>query len=75
MDKRTFISIWGSFAAFARAIGEGETTVRAWFQRGSIPFRYDDKIILAAARQGRGITPTDLHQLRRSLLEARGAAA
>lgn len=75
MTKDDFISIWGSRAAFARAIGKSDTTVRAWFQRGSIPFRYDDSIILAAARKGRGITPTDLHQLRRSLLQTRGVAA
>lgn len=74
MDTQSFISIWGSRAALARAINEGETTVRNWFIRGSIPRRYDDKIIVAAAIAGRLITPADLHALSRSLARtARGA--
>lgn len=68
MNRDTFISIWGSMAAFAREIGEGETTVRNWFVRGSIPAKHDEKIMLAAARRGRGITPIELHQLRRAIV-------
>lgn len=76
MNRDSFITIWGSMAAFAREIGEGETTVRNWFVRGSIPAKHDEKIMLAAARNGRSITPIELHQLRRSLArEHRGAAA
>lgn len=74
MDKQTFIKIWGTMAGLARAIGEGETTVRNWFTRGSIPTRYDDKIMMAAARQGRGITPVELYHLRRSIANKDDAA-
>lgn len=70
MDRQTFISIWGSMAALARAIGERETTVRNWFLRGSIPRRYDDRIIVAAASAGRLVTPSDLHGLNRSLSQS-----
>jgi len=67
MDKHSFISIWGSMAALARAIGEGETTVRNWFTRGSIPHRYDGRIMIASAVAGRPVTPADLYRLRESM--------
>jgi len=67
MDKETFLSIWGSAAELARDIGEGETTVRAWFVRRSIPARYDAKILFAAKSRGREIGPVELFQLRQSL--------
>ncbi|MBN8294532.1 hypothetical protein JI664_21345 [Rhodobacter sp. NTK016B] len=68
MDKDTFISIWGTAADLARAIGEGETTVRAWFARRSIPARYDAKIIAAAREAGRGkFGPVEMFALRQSL--------
>ena len=68
MDKQSFISIWGNMTALARAIGEEPTTVRNWFMRGSIPNRYDEKIMVAAAVAGRPVTPADLHVLRRSIV-------
>lgn len=75
MDKQTFISIWGSMAALARAIGEGETTVRNWFIRGSIPHRYDRRIIHAAAVQGQLITPADMYVLRDRMAPQKEGAA
>lgn len=71
MDKRSFISIWGSAADLARAIGEGETTVRNWFNRHSIPAKYDVKIISASRAAGREVTPQDLFELRQSLTRDR----
>ena len=68
MKHDAFISIWGSKAALARAIGEGETTVRAWFNdHHSIPPRHDAKIIEAARCAGRPITHEDLFNLRQEL--------
>lgn len=64
MTRDSFISIWGSMAALARSIGEGETTVRNWFLRGSIPFRYDKQIIQAAKVAGRKISHEDMFALR-----------
>lgn len=61
-------------ADLARSIGEGETTVRNWFARGSIPARYDTKLIEAALAAGRPITPTDLYELRLSLMRSEDAA-
>lgn len=58
----------------ARAIGEGETTVRNWFGRGSIPPRYDAKIMEAAKRAGKRVTPADLFSVRTSMMQS-GAAA
>ncbi|WP_143033596.1 carph-isopro domain-containing protein [Roseicitreum antarcticum] len=68
MNKDKLISIWGSAANLARAIGEGETTVRNWFNRGSIPARYDAKIMSASRGAGTEVTPQDLFDLRQSLL-------
>lgn len=73
MEKAELISIWGSMADMARAIGEGETTVRNWFGRGSIPPRYDAKIMDAARRAGKPITPSDLFSVRSSMMQE-GAA-
>lgn len=73
MTKTELISIWGSMADMARAIGEGETTVRNWFGRGSIPPRYDAKIIEAAGIAGHFITPNDLFSVRQALMQE-GAA-
>lgn len=67
MNKDRFISIWGSMAALAREISEGETTVRNWFGRGSIPFRYDKKIIAAATAAGVTLTHEDLFLLREDI--------
>lgn len=64
MDRHTFISIWGSMSQLALAIGEKPTTVRNWFMRGSIPSRYDGRLMIAAAVAGRPITPSDIYQLR-----------
>jgi len=74
MDKETFISIWGSMADLARALGEGETTVRAWFARRSIPARYDAKIIEASLKAGRPVSPSDLFDLRNNLARSEDAA-
>ena len=71
MNKEAFIEIWGSAANLARAIGEGETTVRNWFNRFSIPAQYDAKIIAASKMIGRDVTPQDLFELRQSLMAAR----
>lgn len=68
MDKTTFISIWGSAANLARAIGQEQATVRAWLNRRSIPAQYDAKIIAASKEVGREITPQDLFELRQNLL-------
>lgn len=67
MTHDALISIWGSRAALARAIGESEITVRHWFRRGSIPVRYDRQIIEAAAKAGRTITHDDMFALREDL--------
>lgn len=75
MDKSTFISIWGSMAALARAIGEGETTVREWFRRGSIPAWHDRRIIEAARDAGATITHEDLFSLREQIAAERGRDA
>ncbi|MBN2759480.1 MAG: hypothetical protein JXQ79_03185 [Rhodobacteraceae bacterium] len=74
MKENTFISIWGSRAALARSIDEGETTVRAWFARGNIPSRYDSKIMAAAQDVGRPITTTDMFNLRQNMLLARASS-
>lgn len=78
MTHDTFIPIWGTKAAFARAIGESEITVRHWFNRGSIPAKYDAAIIAAASEAGHVVTPADLFDLRQSLIaeraQKRGAA-
>ena len=71
MDKGRFIGIWGSAANLARAMGEEQATVRAWFNRGSIPAQHDAKIIAAAKTAGRNVTPQDLFDLRQSLLAGR----
>lgn len=73
MKKAELISIWGSMADMARAIGEGDTTVRNWFGRGSIPPRYDEQIIAASAKAGTPVTPADLHSVRLSMMQE-GAA-
>ena len=75
MTQDAFLSIWGSAAAFARAIGENEITVRAWFNRGSIPARYDAQIIKAAQEAGRPITHEDLFLLRQSIAAKSESAA
>ncbi len=75
MTKGDFISIWGSMAAFARAIDEGETTVRNWFLRGSIPAWHDAKIIEAAREAGRALSHEDMFALRISLSEKEENAA
>lgn len=62
-------------ADLARSIEEGETTVRNWFLRGSIPFRYDEKLFEAARVRGRTLTPADMHSLRKDLLMKREDAA
>jgi len=71
MEKQTFISIWGSAANLARAIGEEQATVRAWLNRRSIPAQYDAKIIAASKAAGHDVTPQDLFDLRQSLLADR----
>ena len=68
MKSSDLISIWGSMANMARAIGEGETTVRNWFGRGSIPPRYDAKIMAAARDAGRDVTPADMFSVRISMM-------
>lgn len=75
MTRDSFISIWGSMAAFARAIGEGETTVRNWFLRGSIPAWHDKKIIQAAKDAGRTISHEDMFALREEISESAEDAA
>lgn len=67
MTHDDLISIWGSMAAMARAIGESETTVRHWFRRGSIPVRHDRRIIQAAKDAGRVIGHDDMFSLRESI--------
>lgn len=67
MTRDNFISIWGSMAAFARAIDERETTVRHWFRRGSIPAWHDKKIIEAARCAGRSVSHEDMFALREAL--------
>lgn len=76
MDKEQFIRIWGSMAELARDIGEGETTVREWFRRSSIPPRHDAKIMSAAKARGRDLTPVEMFQLRQELFaeNQKGAA-
>lgn len=69
MTRDDFISIWGSRAALARSIGEGETTVRNWFARGSIPVWHDGKIIEAARERGRTITHDDMFALRQHIAQ------
>jgi len=61
-------------ADLARSIDEGETTVRNWFARGSIPARYDTKLIKAARVAGRSVTPADLYELRLSMMRTEDAA-
>lgn len=68
MKAETFISIWGTRAAFARAIGEGESTVGNWFDRGSIPARHDSKIMAASHDAGRPVSATDLFNLRQNMM-------
>ncbi|QDP60523.1 MAG: hypothetical protein Unbinned338contig1000_16 [Prokaryotic dsDNA virus sp.] len=77
MTHEQLISIWGDRKKLADAIGAGETTVRAWFNRKSIPARYDPAIIKAAAVAGATITPNDLYDVRASLIAQNdeGAAA
>lgn len=70
MTLTELIAIFGSRAKLATAIREGETTVRNWFIRGSMPWRADDRIIVAAAQLGRLVTPSDLHDVRREIAEA-----
>lgn len=74
MDKDAFLSQWGSRKALAEAIGEGETTVRAWFTRGSIPARYDAAIIEASQRIGMAFGPVEMHELRLDLLRRTAGA-
>ncbi len=69
MTRNDFISIWGSMAALARAIGESETTVRHWFRRGSIPVWHDRKIIESAREIGRTITHDDMFDLRQDIAQ------
>ena len=46
-------AIWdGNAEAMAADIGESGVTVRQWRNRGNIPPRYWEKIILAAAKRG-----------------------
>lgn len=75
MSKDTFISIWGSMAALARAIGEAEVTVRQWFRRGSIPNRYDELLVGAAKEQGHDLTPAHLYELRQDIRSQNEASA
>ena len=70
MDKRSFIHIWGSVAELARDLGQGESTVRYWFLRGSIPAKHDAALIAAASARGHYIGPQQLYELRRSLASA-----
>ncbi|WP_083484490.1 carph-isopro domain-containing protein [Loktanella sp. 3ANDIMAR09] len=67
MTPEQLISIWGDRTKLADAIGAGHTTVRAWFQRNSIPARYDPAIIKAAKKAGREVTPADLYSVRTKL--------
>lgn len=67
MDKNTLISIWGSRAKLAAALGEGESTVRNWFNRGSIPHKYDARLMDAAKKAGHEVTPVHLFEVRQSL--------
>jgi hypothetical protein len=70
MDKETFIAIWGSYAELGRAIGQGESTVRHWFSRGSVPAKHDADLIAAASARGHYIGPQQLYDLRQSLAKA-----
>lgn len=62
-----FVSIWGSRAAMAKAIGVGETTIHNWFARGSIPSKYDEDLIRSAKMLGAEVTPFDILRLRAAL--------
>lgn len=66
---RNLVAIWGSMTDMARGIGEGETTVRNWFGRGSIPAKYDARIMEAARKAGGQVTPDDLHRIRQALFQ------
>ena len=67
MDKRSFIHIWGSVAELARDLGQGESTVRYWFLRGSIPAKHDAALIAAAKVRNYYIGPDQLYELRQSI--------
>lgn len=52
----------------ADAIGVNHTTVRAWFNMHyKVPDRYDVRIIDAAQKAGRIVTPHDLFDIRNEL--------
>jgi len=73
MDHHTLIAIFDTKAALADAIGVESNVVRNWFGRGSIPAKYDDRIIAAARARGHDFGPAEMHAARMSLM--RGIAA
>lgn len=75
MDKVRFFELWGSMAALAGALGKSETTVRAWFARGSIPGRYDAAIIEVSRARDASFGPAEMHMLRQDVMQASEAAA
>lgn len=78
-ELATVFAPWSANAAeMARDLGENETTVRNWRQRGSVPARHWPNIIKAAAARGHVLAAADflpaLHDVP-SLSETNSAAS
>lgn len=59
-ELATVFAPWSDNAAeMARDLGENETTVRNWRQRGSVPARHWPNIIKAAAARGHALAAAD----------------
>jgi hypothetical protein len=52
--------IWPTLSDLAADLGRPYPTVAAWKQRGSIPARYDLKLVQAAEKRGRTLSFEDL---------------
>lgn len=69
--------IWPTLSDLAADLGRPYPTVAAWKQRGSIPARYDLKLVQAAAKRGHTLSFEDLAMARSGSVPAsqeRGAA-
>lgn len=49
-------TLWPSIAELARDLGKPYPTVASWYQRGSIPARFDLSLVRAARARGHDLT-------------------
>lgn len=72
MDQ--IFALWPSLADLAADLRKPYQTVASWRQRGSIPARYDQDIVRAAAARGKELTFEDLARARALGLQSSDAA-